>query len=329
MSSSTVNGVVERTRSHRDWFEYHLPWATKDWLWHALSMGYLAYVVLFYFVFENKAFLYTFLPLSIGFLVLKACIEMAYIEVERWGKSIENFIEKKDIKIWFKSEVSKVSSSKYAIFFSSTYSLFSLIPFFETDAFIKGSTVQVIISSVPVISINIVVGVALYSLYRLCKIVWNIGDFEIKEEYNFHSILVTGDILSNIFSYAAVGWFMIAISGLYLAMSGNKILYLYLSLPTLLFIVLGFVLCQYPLHKRMKESKHKKLIELENKIQRKGPLSVENMSKNDIEEINQYMEVKSIIKEMPEWPFEKKSFFKTLGSAFASILPTILNFLIV
>src|SRR5208337_2659425 len=94
-----------------------------------------------------------------------------------------------------------------------------------------------------------------------------------------------------------------------------------LALPSILLMVVSFIVCQWPIHCRMLEHKQTKLDEIAVLLERLQSDDPGKIDKERREQIAFFQERMSRILAWPEWPFGWRSLLGSMGSGIIAASP--------
>lgn len=166
------------------------------------------------------------------------------------------------------------------------------------------------------------------------RAVWNLGDLpgcKVRADHHRFGIQTVGDMLFKISCAAAGVWFFYALAigtAIKLALPIEVVLtspiVVLVAIPTLVFIIGAFVICQIPLHQRMVDSKRAEILRLQSIADELVPSSAEAIT-DDMMRKRQFVETQlDRARSLPEWPFTRAAFVATALSAALSAAPTLI-----
>jgi hypothetical protein len=176
-------------------------------------------------------------------------------------------------------------------------------------------------------------GIGTYALFCVSVGVWRLGSIptcRVRPDQHEFGVLSAGNVLFKVWAAAAGVWFFYVLSiGAALESSVPRELVVTSSVvtltavPTTLFILAAFVICQVPLHQRMLESKRREILRLQALLDQLVPLSADAIT-DDFMRKRQFVEEQlKAAQQLPEWPFTRRAILGTAITAALSTVPTV------
>jgi len=136
-----------------------------------------------------------------------------------------------------------------------------------------------------------------------------------------------GRALVKCYALIAIIWCCYTASGVW--GGGEWIPMAALAVPTLVFFVSSFVVCQLPLHDCMVECKRAVLLELDDLLERLTPTSPIDLSQERQRQIDFCVAEMKRVNKWPEWPFSTGNLSGVVGVSVGAITPQIIQIVLI
>jgi len=176
-------------------------------------------------------------------------------------------------------------------------------------------------------------GIGIYAMFCLCLAVWRLGKLPgcaVRPDLHQFGVLSAGNALFKVWSAAAGVWFfyVVAMGVAFETMIPLKQIVTspivtVVALPTTLFIMGAFVVCQIPLHNRMVASKRGEVLRLQSLLDELMPTAAAAITDEVMKKRHFVEEQMQHAQALPEWPFTRRAVFGTAISAAMSSVPSL------
>jgi len=275
----------------------------------------------------KPVFLQTCLVLDIGITVLPFAMRFGLWVLTGWRKPLLHSLQDDEasIKAWHDKHIDnldKIGAANLTGLLLTPWAIAS----FWAGGYFAGLTVWEKGALGGVIALAAFAsGIVLYHLLYLAKVVWQLGDFEIRVEPHPYGICSIGTGLIRCYLVAALIWFLISLSGMW-RMTPALPPVVFIGAPALFVIVGSFVICQLPLHRRMVEFKSTKTYQLDQILSSLSPAQAADLTEERLRQVNYFAAERERVGSLPEWPFGWKPFTGLILSALAPISPAVLQY---
>lgn len=296
--------------------------------WLAMSALMFGVCAWMFVVSRNTVWLLTGVPLSIGTCLVPFGVRSGYRATKEWGDGIRHFVidENERVKLWFTEVLARTAGSKRNVALGLLFGGGAVFAFRSGGAFDRLSTCSSAMLAAVIIVAGYVAFAGLFGMLCLSRIVWGLGQFKVRVENHEFGVLSAGTTLVKRNAQACGIWFFFALSATFGLHTGWVPLAL-LALPSVLFLVGAFVVCQFPLHAQMVTYKRDEIQRISALIRTITPSKPSDVTEDRQRELlffqKQFQEVASL----PEWPFKWPSMVKVTLSSSLSVLPAAIELL--
>lgn len=292
---------------------------------------FLSTVSIFYSIISfqySKIPLLILLPLGIGIAIIPIFVKIGATIIWNWKDSASHFIldPNNELDLYYKNKFDNFSRIKKSYLIFLILAIFSIVLIYYSAGAFNELTLFEKSICWSIFSIAVFIcGIGALSIYHLFSFFWGIGKFKVIIESHQFGVMSSGQKLFSCYLMGCIVWFLYSITGLEILEISALAMYT-LSLPSFVILILSFVGAQIPLHRRMLEFKKERLENLQSIIKIHFPQNQQTVSKEQLELLKQLNELSSDAQNLPNWPFNLKTFIGVVGGALGAISPTILSF---
>jgi hypothetical protein len=301
------------------------------------------------FVPEPRPFLGLCLPIAFGLVSVPLAFTFAHSRFVQWAYTASTFlvahgaeersaVEDKKIQQWVLGQLSffnvpKGVCSKGACATAIILAAWTLLSFYLGDYFSYFNLWQRVFVGTLMTLSAFLAGLGLHAIFQASRLICRLGDgrYRIVVKSHKFGILGTGRMLLECYFVIALVcavYYLSAITGERSLISDLKFwnppLWM-LSVPTAVFVLSSFIICQIPLHKQMIRYKRDKLAKIERRLDELKAKSESSLTTALSEEIKLNKEEKLEILSLPEWPFGLKGTFAAILSSVTVVLPHLVS----
>jgi hypothetical protein len=294
--------------------------------WFLLSLLLVGLSLLLFFLQNEAVFILTAMPLAITLFLVPCGIKLGVIVMNNWAKEVRHFIiyPEQDVQTWFQNQGIVFEGTKGMIIWSLLVSVIALATFLLAGAFSNLNIFSSVALSLILLSSGFFAGVALYCLFCLGRVIWRFGRFSLKVHAHPFGVMTTGQALLKCYFIAAIIW-CIYTSSATVGLAAEWIPMISLAVPSVIFFIVSFIVCQLPIHNKMVDFKRVELDEIEKTLESLIPKKLDELTQERRNQIEFIEKKRTEIIALPEWPFGWKSLLVTGLSGITSVLPTIIS----
>jgi hypothetical protein len=300
--------------------------------------------VIAFFVREPWPYLGLCLPVSFGLVSVPFAFKFAHHRFIEWAQTVNTFLvthgndertadKDKDVRQWVFGQLSFFGASIGMYMTGLILALWTLLAFYlgEYFSYLSGWPLAFICSLIALSAF--VAGLGLYAIFGASRLIWRLGDgtYRILVKSHKFGILSTGRMLLEcyfVIALVCMVYYLSAITGERSFLSDFKFWnppVWMLVLPTSVFILGTFIICQIPLHKQMVMYKRDELTKVENRLDELKKRFEKNLTSKLRDEIKYHEERRLEILGLPEWPFGLRGILGAIGSSVTVVLPTVFS----
>jgi hypothetical protein len=283
--------------------------------------------------YRQSVFLGTFMLLSLCIGLVPLIMRAVYAILGTWMNHVPDFLPSDpqitaDCRAWTEGEYWAFNNSPSQWRFGLSFALLACWAWWAAGAFAQLSSPALVLALGITFLSTFVCGVGLISVYCLARHVWRVGKrYEVRVSDHQYGVLSTGSMLVKNYALVAVVWCVSTSSATWTLDSRGTPLFA-LAVPTAVFFVGSFLVCQFPLHARMVEYKRKRLKELDALLNRLAPDSPDDVTKNRQGQVEFCVSEIRRTSKLPEWPFGIGALSGVVGASIGTVAPQLLQTLI-
>jgi hypothetical protein len=254
----------------------------------------------------NRVFITTAMPLSFCISLLPLAIKIGAIFMEDWGRELKHFVlcPEQEIESWFQSQMAFLSGSRGMLFSGVFLCALGGTLHYISGIFASLNSAQSVALALILVTNCLVSGAAWFCLFCFARIIWRLGRFPLEVDQNPQGVLSTGRVLMKCYAIAIILNYTFSLINFF-ATQSIKLLVI-LEVPYIVFFTVTFIICQIPVHNRMRDYKKLKLTEVDallGSLSQKKPITL-----REAEAIRRQIEIlektRADILVLPEWPAE-------------------------
>lgn len=322
---------LQDARVYRTYFEtLGIPGTQRLSAWVALGLLAVAISGVGFWFLHKTALLATFLILGACIAIVPVTMKGIYTILVAWTATAASFLKQDQLPIsewqgWFRQQFEIYSSSRAILYFALIYTTFAVPAFWLGGAFDEIPIPMALVCAVIAGLASFVCGVGLASIFYLARFIWQVGcQYSVRVSAHSYGVLSTGRMLVRCYALVAIVWCLYTSSGTFY-LSGRSVPLLALAAPAILFFLGSFVLCQFPLRKRMVECKRAALLELDDLLERLTPKEPEEITDERERQIHFCLSEMKRVREWPEWPFSLGNLSEVTGASLGAVAPQLFH----
>jgi hypothetical protein len=254
-----------------------------------------------------------------------------------WSNNAKKFITDTRLHItnvdaWMDRELSNFEGSPTMLLAGIALAVLAPIGFSLDDYPIGAGNVAIVFSSMVVATSAFVAGVGLCAMAYGMRMIWRFGNsFQISVQSHKFGVLSTGDMLLHCYVLIALIWSSYCCSAIFGVMSSSVAIFSIknpiwlLAAPSAALVLISFIVCQVPLHKRMIEFKRDQLIAIETILEELKGYEPTMVNAEVLSKFTFYENQRSQTMSLPEWPFAFGTLLGSVSSASMVILTTLVS----
>ena len=302
-----------------------LTWILAGWLGVAVAL-------LGFFRWHIPALLGTFTLLSLCVAIVPLGMRGIYLIFLSWIPWVPTFLRQDEATNeewyrWFQQEFDNFTSSRVPGFFGLLFAIIAIIAFWLGRTYSGLPPVMFLFAIAATAGAGFVCGVGLTAIYYLARFIWRTGrQYAVRVSGPGYGVLSTGRMLFRCYGLTAIIWCFPTASATW--SPSYRIPLLALAAPAVMFFVGSFVICQFPLHRRMVECKREALIELEAALELLAPKQPVDMTEERRQKLEFCVAELARVGRWPEWPFSLGNLTGVFGASMGTILPQLIQALV-
>jgi hypothetical protein len=294
--------------------------------WSLVSSICAAASFLFYRLTGKPVFVRTAVPLCLAMFLVPVGIKLGAAVLSSWSPSVDSFVvaSRDDLKAWFRAQMRVFEGTAGMVIFGLVAGVVAVPSFISGGAFWGLQTAAGFALAIIIFLGGVFAGLGLFNVFCLSRIVWRLGQFNIKVEAHPFGVTSTGRALVKCFFIAAGIWCVFTSSAT-VGLRASWIPMLALAAPSVIFFVAAFVICQVPIHNRMLDFKRGELTRIQKTLDSLAPSRAEDLTDERRKQIQFFERKFTQALALPEWPFDWRALLSAGVSGLASVLPVILD----
>jgi hypothetical protein len=273
----------------------------------------------------------------IGFVAVPSAIRACRLLILDWNNNAKKFVvgtrlHKTAVDIWLDRELSNFEGSPIMLLGGSALAILALAGFSFDDYPVGIGSAATLYSSFIVAASAFAAGVGLCAMAYGTRTVWRFGNsFHISVQNHKFGVLSTGSMLLQCCVLVTLTWSAYTSSAIFGVMGSSVATFSIknpiwlLAAPSAALVLVSFIVCQIPLHKRMIEYKRDQLMAIEKILEELKDYEPRLLTAEVLGKIAFFENRRSQIMSLPEWPFAFAALLGSISSASMVILTTLLS----
>lgn len=226
---------------------------------------------------------------------------------------------------WAQGEFEELNSSPIPRNFGIVYAGFTYVAFWLGGAFAGLPAAMLVLCGGITLLSGFVCGIGLAAIFFLGRSIWRLGrDFPVRISEHGFGVLSVGSALLKSYCLVAAVWCCYTASGTF-ALEEKWVPLVALAAPSFVFFIGSFVLCQFPLHRRMVDCKRFALQELDDRLEELKPKGATDMPEDRQRQIDFCISEMKRVSQWPEWPFSFGNLSAVAGVSAGAIAPPLIQ----
>jgi hypothetical protein len=271
---------------------------------------------------HQPVFLRSCIALAVGVTVVPFAMRVGVRVLVDWGPVLEHVAgsDAERARSWHASRVLELRSRHKPDWVGVVFVPWAVASFYYGGYFAKLSAAEATVVAAMIALAAFTAGIAVYYLTYLARVVWQMGQFQIRVDPHPFGIMRVGHGLTQCYLIAALIWLIISISGSWRAAVELRPVLL-IGVPALGLIIGSFVFCQIPLHRQMTRYKQDRLYQLDQAILQLQAANPDALDDPGMRRLTFLRQEQERLTALPEWPFGWRSLAGLSVSSLAPLLP--------
>lgn len=312
---------------------FFIPTQARLFVWLLLTLFSLSLCYVVGIIAEKSLGLFLMLcASSLGFLSLPIAFLYCQSQLLRLSRFFENFISGNALEAatWFTHELRFFRGNRWMYIVGFTTSGVATISMYRGGFFEPIHHATSLIVAFGILGASaFMAGMGLCAIFSGCKAIFGLGTkYDVIVDFHKYGVLMIGTVLVRCFVITGITWSFYVLSAFVGATSVTidmKVPIISLVIPTLLFFILSFIICQLSLHDSMVEFKRRRILRLQKRIFQYEFIEGRELSIDDLQMLEFLRKEKNYVLSLPEWPFRVQALGAIMATSLTSVWPAILT----